>query len=202
MSRFWPNFVNCDICWAANDENFVKRLIQIWRFLSPYIESGYPMHKRIALTMANEAHPLWHVCGQFQILRNTFWKPDIPSWHIMPESWSSDNWIKKIAANADLTNGKAQRIRVALFKYVNLKQISSFFSHIFFYFRYVHGCNICKIHICAETFVSVYLCLLQVIICAWLHINMMLFAICMYMRMSMYVFILILRLYSITISCM
>ena len=32
---------------------------------------------------------------------NTFQKPDIPSWDIMPESWSGDNWIKKIAANAD-----------------------------------------------------------------------------------------------------
>ena len=43
---------------------------------------------------------LWAV-QQLNIFRNMFRKPDISSWDTMPDSWSSDNWIKKIAADVD-----------------------------------------------------------------------------------------------------
>ena len=118
MSLFSSNYVILDICDAASDEiswkdnyfaDFENRvpicLVQvpdaqtelhwlvwmIWCQDSSSVngqQGAYPMTCLLAVQ-------------QFQIFRNMFRKPDISSWDTMPESWSSDNLFKKVAARVD-----------------------------------------------------------------------------------------------------
>ena len=90
--------------------------MQILKVVYPYTESRYPIFKLVSLTCMmiwcqdssscdgqRAANPVacLRVVQQSNFFRNVFRKPDMSSWDAMPDSWTSDNWMKKIAADVD-----------------------------------------------------------------------------------------------------